>query len=360
MTAPLYRRTAMLLGSLSVLVALRVAADAQAPAAAKPTSSHAPAAKPTGAQALSAAKPSILPAPSATTPAAVTPSAPSAPAAAAPRKGEAELLVPPGGAAFDVPMHAGTVCILSFFEPLLSSALASSPDFEVRAWGTDGVAIRAIGSAKTMTLALATATRAVKINITFRLVPPEVDALTLVRFKAVTEQEAREAFVKAEVDRRMAPLRAELETAKKDLDAQVQDRAELLVMERSLKRSEVLPLRSIERSDANVIAHVKRAMVLGENGYLYFEVENRGSTPFRLARLEVTAAGKPVPGRVRLLSASVDKDPRMIGVIQAGTTARGVVAVRGVDAVMNKPLALELAGPQGRGAFRLAEGIAFK
>ncbi len=344
MTAPLCRRIAMLLGSLSLLVALCASAAAQGTTNTKPT----------GAQTPAAAKPASSPASSAGLP--VPPSAP----AAAPRKGEAELLVPPGGAAFDVPMHAGTVCILSFFEPLLSSALASSPDFEVRAWGTDGVAVRAIGSAKTMTLALATATRAVKINITFRLVPPEADALTLVRFKAVTEQEAREAFVKAEVDRRMAPLRAELETAKKDLDAQVQDRAELLVMERSLKRSEVLPLRSIERSDANVIAHVKRAMVLGENGYLYFEVENRGSTPFRLARLEVTAAGKPVPGRVRLLSASVDKDPRMIGVIQAGTTARGVIAVRGVDAVMNKAIALELAGPQGRGAFRLAEGISFK
>ena len=38
----------------------------------------------------------------------------------------------------------------------------------------------------------------------------------------------------------------------------------------------------------------------------------------------------------------------------------GVIAVRGVDAVMNKAIALELAGPQGRGAFRLAEGISFK
>jgi hypothetical protein len=327
MTAPSYRYAAVLLGSLPWLAALCASASAQAPAVPKPAAVAPP---------VTAASPQ------------------------APRKGEAELLVPPGGAAFDVPMHVGAVCILSFFEPLQTSALASSPDFEVRAWGTDGVAVRAIGSAKTMTLALATATRAVKINLTFRLVPAEADALILVRFKAVTEEEAREAFVKAEVARRMAPLRAEIEAARKDLDAKVQDRAELLVMERSLKRSEVLPLRSIERSDANVIAHVKRAMVLGENGYLYFEVENRGSAPFRLARLEVTAAGKPVPGRVRLLSASVDKDPRMIGVIQAGTTARGVVAVRGVDAVMNKPLALELAGPQGRGAFRLAEGIAFK
>src|SRR5262245_50737506 len=57
-------------------------------------------------------------------------------------KSETENLVPPGGAAFDVPVHAGEVCILSFpGERLVGSALASSGDFEVKAWGNDGVAV---------------------------------------------------------------------------------------------------------------------------------------------------------------------------------------------------------------------------
>jgi hypothetical protein len=132
------------------------------------------------------------------------------------------------------------------------------------------------------------------------------------------------------------------------------------VMERSLKRSEVRAIKSIERNNDNVVAYVKRAMVLGENGYLFFEIENRGAAPFRVARLEMTAAGKPVVGRVRLMSASVDKDPRMIGVVQPGATARVVALVRSVDAVMGKALALELSGPEGRGAFRLTKGITFK
>jgi hypothetical protein len=285
---------------------------------------------------------------------------PSVSAAPASRRGEEEFLVPPGGAAFDVPIHAGEVCILSFFEKLASEGVASSSDFEIRAWGQDGVAVRANAGAKTATLALATATRAVKINVKLRVVPANEEALTLVRFKAVTEEEAREAFVKTEVAKRMAPLRAEVEAIRKNLDALVQQRAEELVMERSLKRSEVRPLKSIERNNDNVVAYVKRAMVLGENGYLFFEIENRGAAPFRVARLEMTAAGKPVSGRVRLLSASVDKDPRMIGVVQAGATARVVALVRSVDSVMGKTLALELAGPEGRGAFRLTKGITFK
>jgi hypothetical protein len=299
-----------------------------------------------------------------------------------PRKNEKEFLVPPGGGAFDVPVHAGEVCILSFFEKLeKKSGLSSSKDFEIRPWGKDGVAVLARAEAKPSTFAVATRTRAVKINVTLRVVPAHEDALTLVRFKAATEEEAREAFVKAEVAKRMVLLRAEADAvraeieaerggvqierdevaaARKNLDVLVQDRAELLVMERSLKRSEVRVLKSIERSNDNVIAHVKRAMVLGENGYLFVEIENRGAAPFRVARLEMTAAGKPVVGRVRLMSASVDKDPRMIGVVQPGATARVVALVRSVDAVMGKALALELSGPEGRGAFRLTKGITFK
>jgi hypothetical protein len=184
--------------------------------------------------------------------------------------------------------------------------------------------------------------------------------LTLVRFRAATEEEARDKFVADELARRMAPLRAAVEADRKNLDALVEARAEALVMERSLKRSEVRGLKSIERNDANVIASVKRAMVLGDQGYLYFEVENRGLAPFRLARLAVTSAGKPLPSRARLFSTTIDKDPRMIGVVPPGATARGVVAVPAVDAVMTKGLALELAGPEGRDAFRLTRGISFK
>src|SRR6185295_10311605 len=63
------------------------------------------------------------------------------------RKSEAEYLVPPQGGAFEVALHVGEVCILSFPDKLNSKALASSPDFEIKSWGDDGVAVRPIGTA---------------------------------------------------------------------------------------------------------------------------------------------------------------------------------------------------------------------
>src|ERR1051325_4370442 len=79
-------------------------------------------------------------------------------------RGEAEKLGPSGGAAFDVPIHAGQVCILSFSEKMAGNALTSSGDFEIKAWGSDGVAGRANGKTATATLALATTSGAIKVN----------------------------------------------------------------------------------------------------------------------------------------------------------------------------------------------------
>src|SRR5262245_31046103 len=105
----------------------------------------------------------------------------------APQRSEAEFLVPPQGGAFEVPLHAGAVCILSFAEKLAKQALASSPAFEIKAWGEDGVAVRAISTAaKATTLAVATSSGAVKVNLTLTVVGPDKPAYTLVRFKGVS------------------------------------------------------------------------------------------------------------------------------------------------------------------------------
>jgi hypothetical protein len=139
-------------------------------------------------------------------------------------KGEAENLVPPGGAAFDVPVHAGEVCILSFpGEKMAGSALASSANFDIKAWGSDGVAVRPTGKAAATTLALATVSGAIKINVTPHVVPAAQEALPLVRFKPASSEEAFEARVAAEVAKRTAPLEAELAKTKRGIDAQIRD-----------------------------------------------------------------------------------------------------------------------------------------
>jgi len=72
-------------------------------------------------------------------------------------KSEAEQFVPPQGSAVDVPVHANAVCVLSFPEKMSPHAISSSTDFEIRPWGQDGIAVRAVNNkAAPSTLALAT------------------------------------------------------------------------------------------------------------------------------------------------------------------------------------------------------------
>jgi hypothetical protein len=281
--------------------------------------------------------------------------------AAAQPKYEAEFLVPPQGGAFEVPVHAGAVCILSFPEKLAQTALASSPDFEVKSWGDDGVAVRAINDKVTSaTLALATATKTIKVNVTLRVVPKSTPALTLVRFKPASVEEAFEAQLAAAVKARMAPLEAELAKAKKDLDDQVRTLADGLIAERLLVRNEVVPLESHERNDDHVIVHVRRGQLLGDDGYLVFEIENRSRAAYRLATVRVFDGKRDVSGPARLASSAIDRDTSLVGVVAAGSSARGVVVVRSVNSVLGKPLALELAGPEGRGKIRLDRGLVLR
>jgi len=282
-------------------------------------------------------------------------------AVAQPQKSEAEFLVPPQGGAFEVPVHAGEVCILSFPEKLAQTALASSPDFEVKSWGDDGVAVRANhDKVTTATLALATTSKQIKVNVTLRVVPKATPALTLVRFKPASAEEAFDAQVAAAVKAKVAPVAAELAKAKKDLDEQVRTLADGQIAERLLVRNEIVRLESHERNDDHVIVHVRRGQLLGDDGYLVFEIENRSRSAYRLATARVFDGKRDVSGPARLASSAIDRDTSLVGVVAAGSTARGVVVVRSVSSVLGKPLALELAGPEGRGRIRLDRGLVLR
>lgn len=282
-------------------------------------------------------------------------------AAAQPSKTEAEHLVPPQGGAVDVPLHAGAVCILSFPEKLAPQALKSSPDFEIKGWGEDGIAVRAAGAkVPPATLALATTSGQVKVNVTLRVVPEAERAVTMVRFKAASAEEAFEAQVKAGIERRVAPIERRLAQTKKDLDALIRRRAEEEIANRLLHRNEIIRLEAHARNRDHVIVHVQRGLLFGADGFLLFEIENRSGAAYRLASARVLAGGRDVAGAARLDSTATTHEPALIGVVAPGTTARGVVTVRGASAVLNRPLVLELGTPDGRGALRANRGIVLR
>ena len=220
-------------------------------------------------------------------------------AAAQPPKTEAEHLVPPQGGAVDVPLHAGTVCILSFPEELGRKAITSSRnEFEINPWNKDGVAVRAVqdGDA-TATVAFATVSGSVKVNVTLRVVPRTQPALTLVRFKPASAEEAFAAQVAAEVARQVTPLKESLAKERQQLDALIRRRADGLIAERLLQRAEVVRLGAHERNDDHVIVHVQRGLLFGDAWLpLVRDREPVGRSAYRLASARVLADG-PRRGR---------------------------------------------------------------
>jgi hypothetical protein len=276
--------------------------------------------------------------------------------------------VPPQGSAAEIPVHVGTVCILSFPEKLAGKALSSSADFEVQPWGTDGVAIRAINNqAPPATLALATATGQIKVNITLRVVADTESALTLVRFKAVSEAEAFDAGVRAGIAKGIAPLeqrleaqRTELDRRHKELDALILKRADREIAERLLRRAEVVSFNVHARNSDHVILHVWRGLLAGEDGFLVFEIQNRSKAPYQLASVRVLSAGRNVAGDTRLDSPVAVRDPSLIGVVAPGASARAIVTLRPVQPVLRRELMLEVSGPKGRGLIRIDRGLVLR
>jgi len=132
------------------------------------------------------------------------------------------------------------------------------------------------------------------------------------------------------------------------------------IAERLLTRNESVRLEAHERNDDHVIVHVRRGQLLGDDGYLLFEIENRSSSAYRVASVRVFAGRRVVSGPARLASSAIDRDASLVGVVAAGSTARGVVVVRSASAVLGTPLALELAGPEGRGKIRLERGLVLR
>jgi hypothetical protein len=299
---------------------------------------------------------------------AVSPAAPpasanqAAPATPPPRDSNtaAEFPVPPGGGAFDIPIHVGEVCILTFPEAV-SSAFASTQYLDVNPWGKDGVAVRANGTAPIATLALSSSSGQTKVNLTFRVVTAKEPALTLVRFKAATMEEIFNAKVAAEVAKQTAPILADAAKAKAALPGLVRDSADAAIAERILRRNVAADLSAHERTDDHVIIHVVRAAMLGDDGYLSFAIENHSAVAYRLGSVAVIVNGKNAAGLVRMVStAPADKDPAVLGVVAPGTTARGVVMVRDISQVLRKPLAVELAEPKGKRKLGVSVGVAFK
>lgn len=291
--------------------------------------------------------------------AALAVAAPTSPPAS--ERSDTEILVPPQGGTATVPVHVGAVCILSFPE-LISGrlALVSSDDFEIKRWGEKEVAVRPLrANAKPTTLAIATNSDALKVNVTLTAVAPDKPAVTYVRFRAVTAEEAFTAQVDAAVEKRVGALEIEIFGLRNNLEELTKERAESLIAERMVQRNETFALSAHERSNEHVIVHVSRGSMLGTDGYLTMSIENRSSDLFRVASIRVVVGTQDVTGAVHLV-AGVSQLEGTLGVVPAGGTSQGVVVVRSVDKLLGQPLSLVVTGPAGSQPIRVDRGIVFR
>jgi len=289
-------------------------------------------------------------------------------AIAAPRRADAqqakEFLVPPAGGSYEITVHPSFVTALSFPEKLSPRALASDvrDNYDIKPNGDDGISIRPLKpNAQPANITLQTASGAVRVSLTLRVVSDAKDALTLVSFKQTTEDEAFKQRVADQVATETATLRAQLTKTRAELDAQVRNVADVAVATRILARLEVHPLKAIERNDDNVIVRVQRVVFLGEDAYLVFEIQNRSGAPYRVAKVQVLSpTGKDHAGTTRMASSALAEDADVLGVVAAGGRGQGVVVLRQADQLLGKQLKVVIEEPAGRGRVTIAHGITLR
>jgi len=273
---------------------------------------------------------------------------------------EAEHVVPTQGGAFDVPLHPGAVCILSFPDKLASKALTSSPDYDIRGWGDDGVAVRATeGASKPATLALTTVSGSVKVNLTLRVVPADQTALTVVRFKSASSEEANRAMIEAAVTARTQALTDELTRTRGEVDERIRDGADRVIAQRLLQRLETRGQRGHARNDDHVIVHLQRTVVVGDAAYLLFELENRGRAAYRIGSIEVTGPDGVSHAGPAALAGSSGEAAGEVGSVAAGARTAGVVVIREVDDLDATALTLSITRADGRASITL-DGIVLR
>lgn len=195
--------------------------------------------------------------------------------------------------------------------------------------------------------------------MTLTVVAADKPAVTYVRFRAVTAEEAFTAQVDAAVERRVGRLEIELFGLRNNLDELTRTRAERLIAERIVQRNETFAISAHERSNEHVVVHVTHGSILGTDGYLTMSVENRSPDVFRVASVQVTVGSQDVTGAVHLV-AGVSPLEGTLGVVPAGRTSQGVVVVRSVDKLLGQPLSLIVTGPHGSQPIRIDRGIVFR
>lgn len=278
-----------------------------------------------------------------------------------PHAGYRELLVDVNkGGTFDIEVHPAIVTVL-YFPGVVRSAIASDERrFSVKVMG-DSVVLRPVQNVPADTQAnLTLATEAFKVSVMLRIAARPSDAVAQVFFRERAEVEAFNARVAAEVERIHRGLAEHYEQRQRGLDREVLRETESNIIERLLRRHAILDLGRIARNDHNVIVRVKRGVWVGNELYLYFEIQNRDSAPYQLAAVQVMGYEPRQDHAGALEFRASERPPEgLLGLVPVDERGHGIVCVRDADRLAGEPITLTVSEPRGRRAVHV-EGIRWR
>jgi hypothetical protein len=275
--------------------------------------------------------------------------------------GYRELLVDTnGGGTFDIEVHPAIVTVLYFPGAVTSAISSDERRFSVKVMG-DSVVLRPVQSVPADAEAnLTLATGAFKVSVMLRIAERPSQAVAQAFFRRRAEVEAFNARVAAEVERFQQSLAAHYDARHRALDREVLRETEENIIERLLRRHEILDLGRIARNDHNVIVRVQRGVWVGNELYLYFEIQNRDSEPYQLARVQVTGYDPRQDHAGSLeFRASVRPHQGLLGLVPMDERGHGIVCVRDADRLAGEPITLSVSEPRGRRAVHV-EGIRWR
>jgi hypothetical protein len=227
-----------------------------------------------------------------------------------------EFFVERSGGGYEVTVSPQFVTVFYLPERAIRALASNQKDFVITVM-RDTVVVRPTKDERGLTANLNIDMKSMRISVVLKVGKPE-EAMAQVIFSKAKEK----AEIDRKVDEALAPLRAELERTRAQLQEEVRAAADGAIADAMAQGYSEVELEGIARDDANVIVRVPRTVRIGDSLYVQFTLQNRGGTPFLLRDATLVQAGKTIGGRTSFL-------PRegSLGKVVAGASGRGVLVV---------------------------------
>jgi hypothetical protein len=244
-----------------------------------------------------------------------------------------ELFIERSGGGYEVAVSPHFVTVFYLPEKAIRALASNQKDFDITVM-KDTVVVRPLKDQVGLTANLNIDMKSVRVSVVLRVGKPE-EAVAQVIFTREKE--------KAEIDRKveaaLAPLRAELEEKKKNVEAEVRAAADLAVAEAMVKSFVVQEIDAVARDGGGVVARVPRAARVGDSVYVHFTLQNRSGAPYLLREAAAVQEGQVIAGRTAFL-------PRERKIL-AGESGRGVVVIPSTGLAAGKAFVLRLTQEPG-------------